>query len=70
MLELNKLTKQVDGMAEALAGQRDRQRKATEAARELLLKHAQVTDELRAEDRDGPARSMKAGAARTRWATT
>lgn len=48
MLELNKLTKQVDGMAEALAGQRDRQRKATEAARELLLKHAQVTDELRA----------------------
>ena len=46
MLELNKLTKQVDSMAEALAGQRDRQRKDIEAARELLLKHAQVTDEL------------------------
>lgn len=46
MLELNKLTRQVDGMAEALASQRDRQRKDTEAARELLLKHAKVTDEL------------------------
>ena len=46
MLELNKLTGQVDGMAEALAGQRARQRKDTDDARELLLKHAQVTEEL------------------------
>lgn len=47
MLELNKLTRQVDGMTEALASQRAQRRKDTEAARELLLKHAQVTDELR-----------------------
>lgn len=46
MLELNKLTDQVDGMAAALAGQRARQRKDIDAARELLLKHAQVTEEL------------------------
>ena len=47
MLELNKLTRQVDGMAEALADQRARRRKGIVDARELLEQHDQVTDELR-----------------------
>jgi hypothetical protein len=47
MLELNRLTGQVAEMAEALAGQRRRQRDHTLRARAQLLEHAQVTDELR-----------------------
>lgn len=47
MLELNRLTGQVAEMAQALAGQRNDQRRRTEQAREQLRIHAQVTEELR-----------------------
>ena len=51
MLELNKLTEQVADMAQALAGQRARLSDRTQRARERLIEHAQVTDELLAKVR-------------------
>jgi len=47
MLELNKLTGQLDVMADALARQRSRKRDRILRAREQLLVVAQVTEELR-----------------------
>ena len=47
MLELNKLTGQLDVMADALARQRSRKRDRILRAREQLLVLAQVTEELR-----------------------
>jgi len=46
MLELNRLTGQVAEMASALAGQQSNQRERTLRARQQLLDHALVTDEL------------------------
>ncbi len=51
MLELNKLTEQVADMAQALAGQRARLSDRTQRARERLIEHAEVTDELSAKVR-------------------
>ncbi|HIC89483.1 MAG TPA: DNA double-strand break repair nuclease NurA [Anaerolineae bacterium] len=46
-LELNKLTVQVEAMGRALATRRSEHARLAAQARELLEKHAQVTDELR-----------------------
>ena len=47
MLELNKLTKQVDSMAEALAGQKRSLQDRAKQAREALQQHATVSEVLK-----------------------